>query len=144
MREGHNGSFPAVRHREPYRALALGTTILPRLCPALRPPLASAESVSLALLFCYLSHGFCHSSWKQAAVGGAEQLSISPRERRRSAIHLACVEAPSVWLYVRHLHPRAVGAAPRAPCPIPRSHISNHLPQDSSLACRSASGRPDA
>lgn len=67
----------------------------------------------------------------QEAVGGAEQLSSCPKECGRSAVHLVRVESSSIWLYVKHLHPRAVGAT-QAPCPILRSCIYNHLPQDSS------------
>lgn len=100
-------------------------------------PWAPKASASLALLFCYSSHRFCYSPWKDAAVGGAEQLSSSPLERGRSTVHLACVAASNTQLDVRHLVPRTVGAA-QASCPIHRSHISNHLPQHSSSSCRIA------
>lgn len=59
-----------------------------------------------------------------------------PGGRGRSAIHLARVEPSSICLCVTHLHPRAVGATETS-CLIPRNHIANHLPQDSSSASRS-------
>lgn len=100
-------------------------------------PLASEARISLVLLFYNLSHGFCQSSWRQVAVGGAEQPSCSPWECGRSAIYLARVELSSICLCIRHLHPRAVGAT-EASCLIPRNHISNQPPQGSSSVCRSA------
>lgn len=114
-------------------------------CPpsSQRLPLPSKASDSLALLFCDLSHGFCHNSWKQAAVGGAEQLSISPWECGRSAIHLACVEASSIWLYVKHLHPRAVGAAQAPPeATFPTIYLKRGLQPAEVPNC--TTGRPGA
>lgn len=61
-------------------------------CPVPALSIRGKCLAALVLLFCNLSHGFCQSSWKQVAVGGAEQLSCSPWECGRSAIHLARVE----------------------------------------------------
>lgn len=97
-------------------------------CPVPALSIRGKCLAALVLLFCNLSHGFCQSSWKQVAVGGAEQLSCSPWECGRSAIHLARVEPSSICLCVRHLHSRAVGATDTS-CLLPRNHFNSYLPQ---------------
>lgn len=53
MHEDHDRSYTVEQHQELYRSLA---TLAQRL------PSASEASISLVLLFCNLSHGFCDSS----------------------------------------------------------------------------------
>lgn len=138
MHEGHNCSYVAEHHQELYGAVASVPTILPGFALPRACPWHPRQAFHLCCSFAI------HLMVSVTAPGSRQQWEVQNsflappgNVGEVLSIHLACVEASRIWLYVRHLHPRAAGAA-QASCPILRSHISNYLPQDSSSACRSA------